>query len=73
MRTIRVELDFDAAAAVWWVSASDVPGVRIEAPSLDRMISRLPAVIFDILQETDGGSEPFELVTQVRTIADAAA
>lgn len=72
MRTVRVELDFDDQAKVWWVSACDVPGVRIEAASLDVMMARLPGAVADMLEDQSGAVEPFEVLAQARAAAYAA-
>jgi hypothetical protein len=70
MRTVRVELDFDDEAKVWWVSACDVPGVRIA--SLDVMMARLPGAVADMLEDQSGAVEPFEVLAQARAAAYAA-
>jgi predicted RNase H-like HicB family nuclease len=72
MLSVRVELDFDDEAKVWWVSACDVPGVRIEAPSLDTMMARLPGAVADMLEDQQGHVPPFEVLAQARAVAAAA-
>jgi predicted RNase H-like HicB family nuclease len=72
MLSVRVELDFDTEAKVWWVSACDVPGVRIEAASLDMMMARLPGAVADMLEDQHGQAPPFEVLAQARAAATAA-
>jgi predicted RNase H-like HicB family nuclease len=39
--TFRVEAEYDNEAGVWYVSASDVPGLATEASSLDELMAKL--------------------------------
>ncbi len=61
MRTVQVELDFDEEANVWWVSACDVQGVRIEAASFDVMMARLPGAVEDMLDNENEARGSFRL------------
>lgn len=50
--TLVVKLAFDAEAQVWYVESSDVPGLNLEAPSLDELREGLPDAILDLLEAT---------------------
>ena len=40
-------------ADVWYVDASDVPGLSAEAPTADALITRLPVIVADLRDEDD--------------------
>jgi hypothetical protein len=48
---IVVKAAFDADAGVWIIESSDVHGLRIEAPTLEALIKRIPTAIQDLLQD----------------------
>ncbi len=50
--TLVVKLAFDSEAQVWFVEASDVPGLNLEAASLDDLRAALPGAILDLLEAT---------------------
>ncbi len=86
MRTlIVVKATFDVEAGVWFTESTDIPGLRLEAESLEMLQLRIPGAILDLLEEShddeDGDNEgechdvPVEIIahasTRVRIRADA--
>ena len=51
-QVIQVRLAFDPEAAVWFVESSDVPGLNLEASSVEEMQRKLPGAIIDLLEST---------------------
>jgi hypothetical protein len=47
---IVVKAAWDAEAEVWWVEHSDLPGLNLEAESLETLRDKLPAAIEDLLE-----------------------
>jgi predicted RNase H-like HicB family nuclease len=54
-----VRCAWDADAAVWYISDSDVPGLATEATSLEALRQKLPGMIQDLLE--DDRSEDIEV------------
>ena len=50
---IVVKAAYDAEAGVWFVETSDVPGLNVEAASVEELVRKLPPAIHDLL-ESDG-------------------
>jgi hypothetical protein len=51
---IVVRAKFDPDVEVWFVESSDLPGVNAEAPTLEGLVKKLPAVVQDIFEATKG-------------------
>ena len=77
---IVVKAARDADAGVWFVESSDLPGLNVEAESVEELVAKLPAAILDLLEEGGRDDEfggdvdvPVELIahatTRVRTTA----
>jgi predicted RNase H-like HicB family nuclease len=66
---ILVKAAYDADAAVWFVESSDLEGVNAEAPSLEALLQKLPAVVLDLLEEEgfDDVELPIEVVAHAST------
>ncbi len=47
---IVVKAAFDAEAGVWFVEASDVPGLNAEAETLETLVDLIPAMLGDLIQ-----------------------
>jgi predicted RNase H-like HicB family nuclease len=65
---------WDDEAKVWVVRSDDVPGLATEAPSLDRLIPKLKAMIPELLDangnaDDDGGDIPFQVKAELEEIA----
>ncbi|KQS54057.1 hypothetical protein ASG17_14020 [Brevundimonas sp. Leaf363] len=67
-RMILVKAIYDPEAGVWLSESSDVHGLRIEAPTFEALVERLPGVIEDLLAD-DGetGDIPIEVVAHRST------
>lgn len=68
---IVVKATRDPEAEVWYVESSDVPGLNVEADSLEEMLAKLPAAILDLLEgdgrDDDGLDVPVELIAHAST------
>ena len=66
---ILIKAAYDADAAVGFVESSDLEGVNAEAPSLEALLQKLPAVVLDLLEEEgfDDVDLPIELVAHAST------
>jgi hypothetical protein len=67
-RVIVVKAAFDPDAGVWYTKSSDVHGLRIEAPTLDGLVERIPGAVQDLLEEDQ---EPGALDIPIEIIAHA--
>jgi hypothetical protein len=47
---VTVSANHDPDAQVWWVEETTLPGLRLEADSLDRLVERLPDAVLDLLE-----------------------
>lgn len=73
---IVVKAARDAEAGVWFVEASDVPGLNLEADTLEALADMLPGAVLDLLEargEFDGQDVPIELIAHASTRVRAAA
>ena len=78
---IVVKATFDEEAQVWFTESADLPGLRIEADTLEHIQQQLPGAIMDLLEACEGGDGeggydvPVELIahasSRVRFRADA--
>lgn len=68
-RTINVHVAYDEEARVWYVSRSDVHGLRIEAPKIEQMIERVQEALLDLLDDDGdgGGVVPVEVIAHHAT------
>jgi predicted RNase H-like HicB family nuclease len=71
-----VHAEWDAEAAVWVVSVSDVPGLATEAPTVEALVAKLEILIPELLEANgQSGTEPapFELLARRFETARSAA
>lgn len=71
---IVVKAARDDDARVWFIESSDVPGLNLEADTLDSLIEKLPGAVLDLIEEGALGSEaqaggeiPIELIAHAGT------
>jgi hypothetical protein len=72
---IVVKAARDDEAHVWFVESSDLPGLNLEADTLDTLIEMLPGAVLDLIEEgaLDGGASfagrdvPIELIAHAGT------
>lgn len=75
MTMIVVKAAFDDAAQVWFVEYSDLPGLNLEAPTIEALRDKLPGAILDLIEAMDGdGGDgaidvPIELIAHASTRA----
>jgi hypothetical protein len=76
-RVIVVKAARDAEAGVWFVESSDVPGLNLEADTLEALADKLPGAVLDLLEargELDPGRDvPIELIAHASTRVRVAA
>lgn len=66
-RTLLIRATWDAAAGVWFTESDDLPGLALEADTLERLMERLPGAILDLMEagdESATGEVPFEVVAR---------
>ena len=59
--TLTVKASWDPEAMVWYTAYSDLPGLNLEADTIDELRDKLPGAIEDLT----GRKVPFEL-TELR-------
>jgi hypothetical protein len=67
---IVVKAARDEDAQVWFVESSDLPGLNVEADTLENLIEKIPAAIQDLVEEGGGeysGVLPVEVVAHAGT------
>jgi hypothetical protein len=70
-RIIVIKAIFDPEANVWFTESSDVPGLRLEAATVEELVRRVPGAIQDLLEDCDGDGDgfdvPIELIAHAST------
>ncbi len=69
-QVIVVKAAFDPEVGVWYTESSDVYGLRIEAPTLDALVARVPGAVQDLLEdegESAGLDIPIEVIAHAST------
>ena len=72
MAGYTVKITWDDEARVWYVDESDVPGLCIEAATVDLMAERLAVIIPELLDENGVESSadvPFDLLAARHAVA----
>ena len=58
----------DPDAGVWYTESKDVHGLRLEAPSLEALIARIPGAVQDLLEDVPGARDiPIEVIAHAST------
>ena len=66
---ITVNVAYDPESDVWYVEASSLAGLNVEAKTVDELIDKLPEAVTDLLEESgrlDNRDISIDLVTRVR-------
>jgi len=71
MSVIVVKAAFDPEAKVWFIEYSDVPGLNLEAETLENLQAKIPVALQDLLEETDGAGAPFDIPVEIIAHASA--
>jgi predicted RNase H-like HicB family nuclease len=50
---VKLTVDYDDEAKVWYVKTSDLSGVHAEAETLDDLCGKLPAIVSDLIEAND--------------------
>jgi len=53
IETISVKVEWDAEAQVWYTRETSLPGLNLEADTLDGLLDKLPGAIVDLLHEAE--------------------
>ena len=61
--TITVKAAWDPDAEVWYTEFSSLPGLNLEAETIDSLREKLPGAIEDLLEGAGGQEIKFELIT----------
>lgn len=74
---INIIAEWDPETSVWVATSEDINGLAIEAPTLERLVERLPGVIEDLVEfnhpELAGvGDIPFKVHASVMGLARSA-
>jgi uncharacterized protein DUF1902 len=64
---IVVKATFDEEAQVWFTESADLPGLRIEADTLEHIQQKLPGAILDLLQacDDDDGQDGYDVPVEL--------
>jgi predicted RNase H-like HicB family nuclease len=66
---IVVKAARDEDAHVWFVESSDLPGLNVEADTLEELIEKIPGAIQDLVEE--GGAEDYSGDLPIEVVAHA--
>ncbi len=69
-QVLVVKAVFDPDAGVWYTESGDIHGLRIEAPTLDALVERIPGAIEDLLEDDEGHGGldiPIEVIAHAST------
>jgi len=68
---IVVKAAFDLEAKVWFVDYSDIPGLNVEAESLESLQVKIPVALQDLLEDADGSAAPIDIPVEIIAHASA--
>jgi hypothetical protein len=63
VQSIIVKAEWDPEAKVWYTVYSSLPGLNLEAETIDGLRNKLPGAIEDLLVGEGSREIPFELIT----------
>jgi hypothetical protein len=63
VQPVIVKAEWDPEAKVWYTVYSSLPGLNLEADTIDALRDKLPGAIEDLLEGEGSGEIPFELIT----------
>jgi Domain of unknown function (DUF1902) len=69
MGIIVVRATWDSVVKVWTAESSDLPGLITEAVSLDELDAKLPGLIQDLMDDSDGDDDRAEIDIPIEVIA----
>lgn len=72
LQEITVSAAYDEEAGVWYVESSSVPGLNLEAESVQALRDKLPGALLDLLG-AESADAPVELIARTRTHLKAGA
>lgn len=73
MSMIVVKAKFDAEAGVWFVESSDMPGLNIEAATVEEFSRQVPLAIADLIEASDDSGGEYDVPIEIIAHASARA
>ncbi len=64
MTLIVVKVAYDAEAGVWYVESSDLPGLNVEAATVEQLREQLPLAVADLV-EASGEQGDFDISIEI--------
>ena len=62
---IVVKATFDDEAGVWISESSDLPGLHIEAATVEELNAKLPGAILDLLEDGGAAAEAYDVPVEL--------
>ena len=62
----RVLFHWDSEAKVWTATSEDVPGLVLESPSFDRLVSRVKVAIPELLELNGNAQREYRVTIQAQ-------
>ena len=73
MALIVVKAAYDAEAGVWFVESSDLPGLNVEASSLELLSIQVPLAVADLIEASDASGGDFDIPIEIISHSSARA
>jgi hypothetical protein len=64
MTLVVVKVAYDPEARVWYVESSDLAGLNVEAPTVEKLQEELPLAVADLI-EAAGESGDFDIPIEI--------
>lgn len=64
-QAILVKAAYDADAAVWFIESSDLPGLNLEAATIEELSSKIPLAVVDLLETSEIGGGDFDIPIEI--------
>ncbi len=64
MTLIVVKAAYDPEAGVWFVESSDLPGLNVEASTVEKLQEQVPLAVADLI-EASGAGEDFDIPIEI--------
>ena len=65
MALIVVKAAFDPEAGVWFVESSDLPGLNVEAPTVEKLQEQVPLAVADLLEASGEAGDEFDVPIEI--------
>ena len=64
MTMVVLKLAYDPEARVWFVESSDLPGLNLEAATVERLQEQLPLAVADLIEKS-GEEGDFDIPREI--------